>query len=285
MSRLHEADKKEFIKKFDGLTGRYSGWEVWKDMVWLFAISIANTCDRRNLEAREAMYKHISEKYDAAGMNTFSQLFALLIEILERSPFQDFLGDIFMELGLGNAWAGQFFTPYSVCKAMAEMTVGGAKEKLQTQEYFSVNDPACGAGATLIAVAESMHLQHINYQQDVLFVAQDIDATAALMCYTQLSLLGCAGYVHIGDTLTQPMVGHVLFGDEGANTWYTPLYFAPIWDARRAGYALRGILKKLGSLPCEPKKHREESVEQPAVIEVKKKPRRGSTGQLMFDFG
>ena len=46
---------------------------------------------------------------------------------------------------------------------------------------------------------------YINYQNHVLVAAQDIDMTVALMCYIQLSLLGVAGYVKIGNSITDPI--------------------------------------------------------------------------------
>ena len=38
-------------------------------------------------------------------------------------------------------------------------------------------------------------------EKDFVFVAQDIDLTVALTCYVQLTLLGCAGYVIVGNSL------------------------------------------------------------------------------------
>lgn len=63
----------------------------------------------------------------------------------------------------------------------------------------------------------------------VLVVAQDIDKTVALMCYIQLSLLGVAGYVKVGNSLTEPMTDN----DNKENYWYTPMYFSPVWTMRR----------------------------------------------------
>ncbi len=45
-----------------------------------------------------------------------AKCFAIVVEALERNPEQDFLGELYMELELGNHWKGQFFTPYCVCK-------------------------------------------------------------------------------------------------------------------------------------------------------------------------
>ena len=88
----------------------------------------------------------------------------------------------------------------------------------------------------LVAFANECTRQKVNYQTSVLFVAQDIDFTVGLMCYIQLSLLGCAGYVVIGDSLVHPSTAYDRRGliprDEG-NVWYTPMYFRDVWHWRR----------------------------------------------------
>ena len=58
-------------------------------------------------------------------------------------------------------------------------------------------------------------------QNRVIFVAQNLDFTAAMMCYIQLSLLGCKAIVKVGNSLTDPFVPADL---EGKDVWYTPMY-------------------------------------------------------------
>jgi type I restriction-modification system DNA methylase subunit len=53
---------------------------------------------------------------------------------------------------LGNDASGQFFTPYDVCRCMVEIS-GGSDPAAENAGFFSVSDPACGAGALLIAFA------------------------------------------------------------------------------------------------------------------------------------
>ena len=65
-----------------------------------------------------------------------------------------------------------------------------------------------------------------------------------MMCYIQLSLLGCPGYVHVGNTLTDPMTGSTLFGDGKPSTWYTPMFFRDVWEHRRAIAMLEHMLGK-----------------------------------------
>lgn len=128
---------------------------------------------------------------------------------------------------------GQIFTPYHVCELMAEMTMDNTVKKVEQDGYISINDPCCGAGATLIAGIHAARKQlekaNLNYQNHLLVVAQDIDETVALMCYIQLSLLGVAGYVKVGNSLTEPMTGN----DNKENYWFTPMYFSNVWVLRR----------------------------------------------------
>ena len=234
-------EQKEFVKMFDTLTGRYNRWEVWKDMVWMIAIAISNRVDNRYFDQRENIYLEIEKKYSKKEMDTFAALYGLLfrsiIERTERGSWGDFLGELFMNLDLGNELGGQFFTPYHVCHMMSRVTIEAdlpkMKKEIEDNGWFSCYDGAVGAGAMLIAAAEVCAEQKINYPFEVMFAAQEIDSTTALMCYIQLSLLGCAGYVVIGDTLAHPATGHVLFGENSERCWYTPMFFEETWHRRR----------------------------------------------------
>lgn len=248
------AAQKEFVKKFDMLTGSRSRWQVWQDMVWLFATAISNAVDKRFFEQREKTHTNIISQYKPTEQQVFPELFAMLTLTMEESEagFSDFLGELYMDLELGFKGTGQFFTPYHVCKAMAKISVDTEKAKAQIdrQGYISVCDPACGAGATLIAAADVLRDSGINYQQTALFAAQDIDSTVALMCYIQLSLLGCAGYVVIGNTITEPMTGISLFGEpDRERCWYTPMYFTERWSTLRAIEQWRRVFATVATPP------------------------------------
>lgn len=104
-----------------------------------------------------------------------------------------------------------------------QFTDSEADEMLKERRYISVNDPACGAGAMLIAFANVARKHGINYQKHVLFVAQDIDRTAAMMCYIQMSLLGCPAIVVIGDSLAKP------FPHPDNEVWCTLFYHLNQW--------------------------------------------------------
>lgn len=226
-------DQKAFVRIFNGICQWNSPWERWNDMMMMFAIELAGL-DVKHREERSKSYKAISGKYKPKELEGFQALACELVSNLEKNPFQDFLGKMYMELNFGNSHAGQFFTPYHLCQAMAsvQLQTDETRKKIDDNGFISINDPACGAGATLIAAAEALYRMGINYQQTALFIGQDLDQTVALMCYIQLSLIGCAGYVHIGNTLTEPLTGDALIPTGTGNTWYTPMYFHPVWRIR-----------------------------------------------------
>lgn len=237
--RLRGEAHKYIAKQIDGLSNRYSKWEVWQDFIIMSAVSIANVFHGPYWDEREKMYMDRVSKYSSKEAAVFAELLSEVVLDMERDSEQDFLGELFMGLELGNKWKGQFFTPYTICRAMSAMTYGeDLAVKIERQGWVSVNDPACGAGATLIAFANECRRpgKDVNYQTSVLFVAQDIDFLAGCMCYIQLSLMGCPGYVVIDNTLTNPSLSYDkrgLIPVDGPNVWYTPMYYSTIWQLRR----------------------------------------------------
>lgn len=228
--------KKDIAQIFDRLCNRNSRWSVWADFVALAAIAISNTVDKSNAEHREQTYMSIIKKYNPSETELFPQMFAAVVAGMEESQDQDFLGELYMSLELGNQHVGQFFTPYCVCACMAQITSGNLAEEIEAKGWIGVSDPACGAGALLVAFVNVCIRQKVNYHDHVLFVAQDIDYTVAMMCYIQLSLLGCAGYVVVDNTITKPSVSYDrrgLIPKPGENVWYTPFYFKDTWHFRR----------------------------------------------------
>lgn len=235
--------EKEFIKHFKQLTYKHRSLDVWRDFVTMFSCSISNSLDKQNFDKREKMYLQIINKYDKDEQDIFPKLAADTVMALEENSEQDFLGHIYMNLGLGSKNTSQFFTPYHICRIMAEATVNDVITEVKEKGYISINDPCCGAGATLIAGvhAAKKHLEkeNINYQNHILVVAQDIDFAVAAMCYIQLSLLGVAGYVKVGNSLTDPISER----DDLDNYWFTPMYFSDVWTTRQLFRKIDNILK------------------------------------------
>lgn len=234
-NRAIQGDSKEFLKVFNQLCYSRSAWEVWADVITVMACSIANAVDRntKRHESRENEYARCIKRL--GGVEKPAELFAIVVEALERNPDQDFLGALYMNLELGNHWKGQFFTPYGISRCMAEITLGNCCGQIEREGWISVCDPTIGGGTMLISAANTIRRQKVNYQNHVLFVGQDIDRIVAMMAYIQISLLGCPGYIAVGNSLTNPIIGSPLepAEKEGQEFWYTPFYFSEVWHYRR----------------------------------------------------
>ena len=231
--------QKRFMDIFYSLTHRHNSWQIWTDFTTIAACAISNCIDTRHREEREKLYMDTIQKYERDELLQFPKLIAATVDALDDNPEQDYLGVLFQLLELSSHWHGQFFTPYSVCEMIATTQTEGLAENVTEKGTISVNDPACGAGALLIAFANVSRKQGINYQNHILFVGQDIDHTAAMMCYIQLSLLGCPGYVIVGDTLRHPPTIPL---PKGYEIWYTPLYCSSVWHWRRTFKALDAVI-------------------------------------------
>lgn len=236
--------QKEFLSIFKELTYRHRTWDVWRDFIVMFACALSNPIDKEHYDERENRYLKIVKQYSKKEQLLFPELVAQTVMALEQNPEQDFLGDIFMELNLRNESNGQFFTPYHVCELMAKVTIGeDIANQIREKGYITIHDPCCGSGATLIAGVHAIRKQlekaGLNYQNHVLVAAQDIDEIVALMCYIQLSLLGVAAYIKVGNSLTEP----IILKDKNDSYWFTMMYFSDIWVMRRAFHNMDELKK------------------------------------------
>lgn len=201
--------RREFLETFRSLTYRWRSWDVWTDFITLVAFTISNSVDRLHYDEREETYLRIIKKYTKEEQQLFPKLFAYLVLALEENPEQDFLGDIYTELGLNSKEHRQIFTPYHISHLMAEITLGDFTSQVKEKGFVEIHDCCCGAGAILIAAAnvvkDKLKKVDLNFQNHLLLTGQDIDSLVTMMCYIQLSLLGVAGYFKVGNALTDPM--------------------------------------------------------------------------------
>ena len=146
--RYHNEAQAE-LGKILRFAGRKHGlWQVFRDFVAMSAIAISNAVDKSAYEEREADYLAMVARYSREELDELSRGLACIVMGLEDGP-DDFLGALYMSLELGDAWKGQFFTPYQVSYLMAAMTVGdGTQREIDRKGYVSVSDPAIGGGAT-----------------------------------------------------------------------------------------------------------------------------------------
>lgn len=221
------ARRKSIVKLIDELSPRHRHWQVFTDFVTMTACALSNVVDRVHFDVREAMYMECVRRYTKEELENFPKMLAELTLAFEEGP-RDVLGEIFMELELGNDRAGQFFTPMSVCELMARIQIDERLEKeIEHKGFVTLNDPACGAGAMLIAFGNALAERGLNYQQHVHITATDIDQTAAMMCYVQLSLMHIPAVIVNGNSLTLEERSH----------WSTAAHILGGWSyrLRRAG--------------------------------------------------
>lgn len=219
---------KAIVKLFESLTGSRSMYQVYTDCMEMCALSIQNSCEvyPKRFSKHEKRYKDIANQYNDKEIETIVKIFAEITKMLEENPFQDLLGDLYMQLDMGSAAHGQFFTPYHVSQAMAQCVFDESliRQKIEEKGYITVSEPCIGGGANVIAYLECLHKAGINYQHDVVIVGQDLSRITALMAYIVLSLLGCQAVIKIGDTLSNP---YTSFFQEvhSSDLFYTPMFF------------------------------------------------------------
>ncbi|QHV99255.1 N-6 DNA methylase [Spirosoma endbachense] len=209
-------------KAINALAYKHGTYNVFADFCEMAAISFSNAVDKQQYQGRESRYMEMIKKYSAEELNEFPKLLILLANEMEIAP-RDVLGELFHELELHNQHAGQFFTPYGLCEMMAKMTFDkGIQRTIDEKGHMTLQEPACGSGAMVIAFAMAMYSYKINYQHCLHVSAIDIDIRCVHMTYVQFSLLHIPAVVYAGNTLTMEM----------RESWYTPAHIMGGWDWR-----------------------------------------------------
>lgn len=244
--------RSSFIRLVRENSHRHHTHEVFRDFCALFALALSNVADRVHYEQREAEYLRIVQRYTKDDVWRFVGMRECVVDALE-DRMQDFLGQCFMDLDLGGHWAGQFFTPYEICKMMALMTCPDAETFTASgKRFLTYMEPAAGAGAMIIASAEALKSNGLNYQQMMHVTAIDLDLTAVHMSYIQFSLLHIPAIVLHGNSLTNHMHSH----------WVTLAHVLGLWD-----YKLRREDREESeSVPGMPVRVPESAPEESAVL-------------------
>jgi len=243
--------QRDLVKQIRSFSHGHHLHTVFSDFVELSALAISNCVDRRQFDAREKRYLEIVGGYEKEEVRHFPKMLATLTSSFEHrveqmhktlgrgygtSGLSDVLGETYMMLDLGNARAGQFFTPYEVSKLMASMVICVTVDQARMHGFVRVHEPACGAGGMIIATAEAFHEAGLNYQQAMHVTCIDIDPCCVHMAYVQLSLLHIPAIVVHGNALSMKVWGQ----------WFTPAHVLGGWNhrlsSRRATEAMCEII-------------------------------------------
>lgn len=171
---------------------RSSAIQVFTDWIKASACALA-------MGTREEEYEEIKRRYNAEEMHDFAIGFADLVMEMEAKPFEDVLGVHYLQVASMSTMQarGEFYTPQPICDLMAQMTFG-ADRVIAEGKPVTLQEPACGAGATVLAVAKCLAPEHVHLLR---VTAMDLNPTATDMAYVNFSLWGIAAEVLTGDTL------------------------------------------------------------------------------------
>lgn len=200
------ADLKSMAKLLAANTSRCDLWEVFADFVGLWALAFRNTLEIPGTvewQAIEEKYLKIASQYSAEEMDRFCSAGAALQESLLTDP-RDVLGALYMDLEFGRKSVGQHFTPAGVARLVAGMTMSDSDiaSAVAARGYVTIYEPACGAGAMVIAAAEVVRRAGFDPRAQLRVVAEDVAIVAVHMAYVQFSMLGLAAVVSHRNTLT-----------------------------------------------------------------------------------
>ncbi|MEM9235088.1 MAG: N-6 DNA methylase, partial [Pseudomonadota bacterium] len=204
--------KKLFVNELDWFSARgHTPWQVFGDFLELGAIALHqlpyNAGDfpkGETFQHYESQYLERSGRYSRDELTRISAMTWYTNLALQQEP-RDFLGEIAGEQELLNQDGGQFFTPYSLCKVMAGFQFSNIESLVKEKGRVTVDDPASGGGAMLIAAAEACMEQGIDPRTHLQFHATDVSRNAFNMTYIQLAALDLQATVRHGNTLSNEL--------------------------------------------------------------------------------
>lgn len=140
-----------FADHIDNLSARYGRSKVFNDFLTIAVCAFS-------LGQQEELYLKTIKQYSREDLDVFTKAFAtLMIEMDNNSVgLKDVLGDYF-EKYFHNEKLGQFFTPPSLCKLIAELMPTSGQ---------TIYDPCCGSGRLFLSAAEENRNQ-VFYGGDI----------------------------------------------------------------------------------------------------------------------
>ena len=88
--RTRNAHQSHIVKLLNGMTGRFSLWNIWQDFITMAAVSISNVLQNPHSAEREKMYERCASKYSVQELTTFAEILAEVAQSMEEYPDQDY---------------------------------------------------------------------------------------------------------------------------------------------------------------------------------------------------
>ena len=155
------------------------------------------------------------ENYDY--LNLVSLWSGMVTEEMEKGNSFDLFGQLYEQMFLLKSKAssnGQFFTPDSLCRLMADITDADVEEREYNGRLVRVNDPASGSARTLLA--HFMKKTHDNHALagKYFYEAADIDLPTCKMAACNMMIHGMQGKVVCQDQLSLPTPTAIFYINE-----------------------------------------------------------------------
>ena len=180
------------FKKLEQLSQRSSVSRGQAFEEFLTAVVCALAAETKEEEYMSMIERHKSGKPGQRGGDLMAQMFGELAIAMSESD-ADILGDLFQG-SITYGEAGQYLTPESVTKLMAQMSVNPDARPTPDRPLY-IQDPACGTGRMLLEAS------NINPHAEL--VGQDIDARCVKITAINLGLRSRYGWVVCGNTLSR----------------------------------------------------------------------------------
>lgn len=190
------ANVAKFVKLINTIAPEKHRIEVFAD--WARSCAIAFSNAGKFNQKFENEYLKVMARYKKEDQQKFPELLAIVVDGMEER-YCDFLGEVYMQCSMGNSNAGQFFTPYSVSQASAQMTIPA---ELDNNKIISFAEPSCGSGGMIVAAAEVLRDRGFPFQKNMIAVMGDIDITAVHMAVIQCSVVGIPAIITHSNALT-----------------------------------------------------------------------------------
>ena len=230
-------EEKSFIVSFYPFCKHLKVRKAWQYFIEASAIAIANS----NEISEETQDKRIERFFVCVrrlgDMEQFTKLFLIMVKAIKKNPRQDFLGNIYAALQLNNQ-SNDDYVPYQMIEKITN--VDNLMTEIEENRWTKSFIDECGSGTDFIAQANLLLRNGYDYTDKVLFIGSDTNKILSLMCYIQLSLLDCAGYVVINKTKPThqsqtTLLTHTLnpIPINGQEIWFTPYYRGNVWGYRR----------------------------------------------------
>jgi type I restriction-modification system DNA methylase subunit len=195
-------NKKEFLgltKVLQKISNRHQFSNVFDDFMQMAICAFS-------MGKMEDVYLKIASNYNKEDLQIFGEALSAMIDEYEMGmnndgDWIDILGNVFEETNskFEASGAGQFFTPESICKIMAQITSGTD----ECEENITVNDCSSGSSRNLIAHSRL----HPKNRFNTFYVAQDLDERCVKMSVLNFFMYGMKGIVIHMNTISMEIFG------------------------------------------------------------------------------